>query len=367
MLPPLLCIGQFCSAEGAGKMDINRVNPLQDRRWKQLLQTHPAASVFRTPAWLDALRRTYGYEPVAFTTSSPSEPITDAIVFCRVQSWLTGSRLVSVPFADHCQTLFCSDEGRHKLTEFLPNIPEQEHCDYIELRLLDPAKVSANFHSSLARSATFAYHWLDLRPEAAVLYSHFHKSCFQRKIKRAEREGLAYATGTSDAMLQNFYRLLVMTRRRHGVPPQPLAWFRNLRDCFDEAFQLRMALLEKRPIAGIITLQHNNTVVYKYGGSDASFHKLGAMPFLFWQTIQQAKSQGATELDLGRSDSDRLGLIAFKDHMGAASKALTYFRHPAEAAQTAGLGRLMRNQHVAAHLPNALLKAAGNFLYRHIG
>src|SRR5207302_89826 len=148
------------------------------------------------------------------------------------------------------------------------------------------------------------------------------------KIRRAERERLAYATGSSDAMLRQFYALLVMTRRRHGVPPQPLAWFDNLRDCFGEALQVRVALFKERPVASIITLKHNNTVTYKNGGSDANFHNLGAIPFLVWQTIQDAKGAGATVLDLGRSDADGMGLIAFKDHMGAASRPLAYYRYP---------------------------------------
>jgi CelD/BcsL family acetyltransferase involved in cellulose biosynthesis len=347
-------------------MDISRINPLQDRRWEQLLQANPGASVFHTASWLEALRRTYGYEPVAFTTSSPSDPITNAILFCRVRSWLTGSRLVSVPFADHCQPLLECDKSRDELANFLPFITEQEHCDYIELRLLDPEALSPVSHG-LARSATFAYHWLDLRPDAALLYSRFHKSCFQRKIRRAEREALAYATGSSDAMLRQFYALLVMTRRRHGVPPQPLAWFQNLRDCFGDALQIRVAVFKERPIASIITLAHKNTVTYKYGGSDAGFHNLGAMPFLFWQTIQDAKAAGATDLDLGRSDTDGLGLIAFKDHMGAASRPLAYYRYPADAARPARLAGLMNYQKIAARLPSVVLKAAGNFLYRHIG
>src|SRR5207248_6328452 len=101
---------------------------------------------------------------------------------------------------------------------------------------------------------------------------------------------LAYVSGRSDAMLQQFYELLVMTRRRHGVPPQPLAWFRNLRDCFGEVFKIRVTSLNQRPIASIITLHYKKSVVYKYGGSNAAVHALGAMPFLFWQTILEAKS-----------------------------------------------------------------------------
>ena len=120
----------------------------------------------------------------------------------------------------------------------------------------------------------------------------------------------------------------------------------------------------------MLTLQYKTTVVYKYGCSDAAFHRFGAMPFLFWQTIQRAKAEGAAEFDLGRSDVDDWGLIAFKNHMGAAATPLSYYRYPAISAAPAILSGFMRHRKVSAvsaHLPSVLLRAAGNFLYRHIG
>ena len=350
-------------------MEIYRIDPIQDHRWEQFLQTHPGASVFHTPAWLNALRGTYGYEPAVFSTSAPTHPIRSGLAFCRVQSWLTGSRLVSVPFADHCQPLFNASEDGRSLAAFLPRLVEQEHCDYVEVRLLTPEALGPT-QNGLARSATFLHHALDLRPPLPALFDRLHKSCFQRRIRRAEKEGLTYAEGTSDSLLRQFYSLLVLTRRRHGVPPQPLAWFRNLRDCFGDAIKIGVASKNSRPIASMLTLQYKTTVVYKYGCSDAAFHRFGAMPFLFWQTIQRAKAEGAAEFDLGRSDVDDWGLIAFKNHLGAAATPLTYYRYPAISAAPAILSGFMQHRKVSAvfaHLPSVLLRAAGNFLYRHIG
>jgi len=350
-------------------METYRIDPIQDHRWEQFLQTHPGASVFHTPAWLNALRGTYGYEPAVFSTSAPTHPIRSGLAFCRVQSWLTGSRLVSVPFADHCQPLFNANEDGCSLTAFLPRLVEQEHCDYVEVRLLTPEALRPT-QNGLARSATFLHHSLDLSLPLPALFDRLHKSCFQRRIRRAEKEGLTYAEGTSESLLQQFYSLLVLTRRRHGVPPQPLAWFRNLRDCFGDAIKIGVASQDSRPIASMLTLQYKTTVVYKYGCSDAAFHRFGAMPFLFWQTIQRAKAEGATEFDLGRSDVGDWGLIAFKNHLGAAATPLTYYRYPAISAAPAVLSGFMHHRRVSAvfaHLPSVLLRAAANFIYRHIG
>ena len=71
--------------------------------------------------------------------------------------------------------------------------------------------------------------------------ANLHKDSIQRKIRRAEREGLRCEEGTGDTLLDDFYRLLEMTRRRHHLPPQPKKWFQNLVSCFGDALKIRVA------------------------------------------------------------------------------------------------------------------------------
>src|SRR2546428_12575093 len=86
-------------------MPVYEIDPLHDPNWTALVESHPGPSIFHTREWLDALRRTYKYKPRAFTTSAPGSVLSNGIVFCQVNSWLTGSRLVSLPFSDHCDPL----------------------------------------------------------------------------------------------------------------------------------------------------------------------------------------------------------------------------------------------------------------------
>ena len=52
-------------------MSIYALDPLQDPRWPEFLEQQSSASVFHSRGWLAALQRTYGYEPIAYTTSPP--------------------------------------------------------------------------------------------------------------------------------------------------------------------------------------------------------------------------------------------------------------------------------------------------------
>ncbi len=348
-----------------GSMHIREIDPIHDPAWLDLVERHPRASVFHTPGWLGALRRTYGYEPVALTTSPPAQELANGVVFCRVSSWVTGCRIVSVPFTDHCEPLV--DDGKQ-----LRCILEAAHGEwngdgwkYIEIR---PTDFDLSGFPDLSKSQTFCFHRLDLLPSLEELLRGFHKDCVRRKIQRAEREGLVYEEGRSEALLEKFYRLLVLTRQRHLLLPPPLAWFRNLIACMGDTLKIRLACKDGQPVASILTLSYKATLVYKYGCSDRRFSELGGTQLLFWKAIQEAKRNGLRELDMGRSDWDNLGLIRFKNRWGAARSTLTYWRYGSVATEFANIGWSAQIARlICGHMPHDLLTRAGSILYRHVG
>jgi CelD/BcsL family acetyltransferase involved in cellulose biosynthesis len=344
-----------------------RIDPLQDGRWPELLQRHPNASVFHGRPWLECLRRTYGYEPLAFTTAAEREPLMNAIVFVRIRSWLTGSRLVSMAFADHCEPLADSASELTALLEGLRDAVAHENCKYVELRPSPDRAGETALFANFVNCAAFHHHTLDLRFTPDELFDRMHKSCMQRKIRRAGQEGLTYEEGRSEEFLRAFYALLVRTRRRHGVPPQPFIWFRNLAECLGGAMKIRVVFKRARPIASMVTLQYNKTLLYKYGASDERYHAMGGMPLLFWRAMQDAKTIGAEEFDLGRCDLDNVGLCEFKRHLGAQCRSLSYYRYPREAASTGMSRARVLVSKLCASLPNPLCVAAGHLLYRHAG
>ena len=88
-------------------MQLHTLDPMIDRRWDDLVASHAKASVFHQSGWLRVLAKTYGYRPVVLTsTPAVTCRFRTAVVFCEVKSWITGSRLVSLPFADHAEPLF---------------------------------------------------------------------------------------------------------------------------------------------------------------------------------------------------------------------------------------------------------------------
>lgn len=344
-------------------------HPLRDLRWRRFVDRRPDSSVFHTSGWLQALSETYGYEPVVYTTSPPGTELADGIVACSVRSLLTGSRAVSLPFSDHCNPLI---DGGSALKSIIGHIKEslgRERWKYFELRPRSSDSALQWPEMQLSHTEHYLQHAIDLRPDLGTLFRNLQKSSVQRKIRRAEREHLEYEEGRSERLLRRFYDLMILTRRRHGLPPQPLVWFRNLIRILQDKIKIRMASKDGIAVASILTISHQRSLVYKYGCSDSKFHNLGGMALVLWRAIQDGKESGAVEFDLGRSDATNAGLIAFKENWGGKPSSLDYFRYSGHH-QTGASGSHWRRRAVEAvfaRMPSPLLTAAGRLLYPHIG
>jgi len=345
------------------------IDPLIDRRWEELVQRHPRASVFHSSAWLKALSRTYQYQPIAYTTSPADQKLENAIVLCRIQSWLTGRRLVSLPFSDHCEPLVDAREDLDAIMAALEQDSREWDLRYIELRPLQQLEIGTSLHHS---TVPYTFHQLDLAPGLPTLFANCHKNSTQRKILRAEREGLRYREGSTEEFVEHFYGLHTITRKRHRRPPQPRKWFVNLIDCFGDALKIRVAFKGNRPLAAVITIRHKGTMVYKYGGSDPLFNHLGSMHLLLWAAIEEAKAADLQSFDFGRTDADQKGLITFKKRWGTTQSDLVYSRYAhsqdvAHMFEASGSWKSKVARHLLSRMQPGILSVVGRALYRHVG
>ena len=220
------------------------IQPLLDRRWPELIARHPASSVFHTAAWLRALQATYGFTPLAVTTSAPGRELESALLFCSVQSWITGHRLVALPYSDHCDPLL--DHGRlQDLVDWARMQCDQRHYRYIELR---PRQAMPS--NGLFPARRFAFHMLDISPAEHDLFASLDRKSLQNRIRHASEQGLVYEHGCSESLIQKWYGLVLLTRKRYQLPPQPITWFRNLLTSFREQAAVHILSNNDHPIGG---------------------------------------------------------------------------------------------------------------------
>ncbi len=346
-------------------MSLYTLDPIIDRRWDDLVASHPLASAFHQKGWLKAMAMTYGYHPIVITSTLPRERLSDGIVFCEIDSWITGKRAVSLPFSDHTDPLFGQNRTSSELAEWIRAECKHQNLRYIEVR---PYLWKADSEGLFTPGDSYWLHTLSLEPSLERIFCGLHKDCVQRRIRKAERERLSYEMGNSEQILDEFYRLFTMTRKRHQLPPQPRAWFRNLAACMSTGMTVRMARHEDVPIAAILTLSFGHTVVYKYGCSDEKYHHLAGMPYLIWNMIVESKTEGIEQIDFGRSDLDDEGLIKFKDRFGTSRSRLTYLRYtPQGVDKDAHRLKMLALRRIYSVLPDVISTPVGKLLYRHVG
>jgi CelD/BcsL family acetyltransferase involved in cellulose biosynthesis len=348
-------------------MTVYKIDPLTDLRWQELAARHTCASVFHSSGWLRALQLTYGYEPVAYTLSSPRSELANAVVFSRIRSWATGRRLVSLPFSDHCEPLVDRDVDAAEILSHVCWEAPRNGDRFVEIRPVAFGCEMLHSQIGFQVSKSSILHRMDLRPTLDYLYRSLDKHSLQQRIRRAERERLEYKEGRSEELLRMFFDLLLKTRRKHRLPPQPIAWFRHLINFLGEHLQIRVALKGDCPVAAIMTLVWNDTLVYKYGCSDPQFNNLGGSAMALWRAIQSAKAGDLSWFDLGRSDADNPGLLTFKDHWGAKRSTLCYWRYPATGSSSHVDWGERVGGHFFKRMPDRILAMAGRLLYRHIG
>lgn len=347
---------------------VNTVDPLSDSRWAELVARHPRSSIFHQRGWLEALARTYGYQPVVFTTSPRNSVLKNGLLCCQINSWLTGSRLVSLPFSDHCEPICDSPEEMISLIGGCQAFLDARPRRYLEVRPIRDDFGRACSEAGFGPVGRYFLHVMDLREDLEAIFRNLDKDSVQRRVQRAERAGLVEKCGNSQDLLREFYGLFVITRGRHHLPPPPFVWFQNLVQCLGNALEIRVAYNDGSPIAAILTLRFRQIAYFKYGCSDARFNKFGATPWLLWRAVTAAKGNGALAFDLGRTQEENAGLLAFKDHWVRDHQRLTYWRFPGGPSLDKADGwKLKFAKRVFSYMPKRLLATSGKLIYRHIG
>ncbi len=333
-----------------------------DPRWIDLTVRDPDANIFHHPAWLALLTASYGYKPFVVATVTPDGELDTGLPFMEVNSPLKGRRWAALPFTDHCMPLSCSPSGLDRLSTQLGALAAQPGQPMIELRGY------ALKHPLGQKSDEYAFHLLDLRPDADSLLRGMH-TMHRRNIRAARSAGVRVSQGTSAEHMEQFYRLHLLTRRKQGVPVQPRRFFRLMRETLLEQGLgfIQLAYHQDRCVAAAVFLHWQKTLTYKYGASDPSALNLRPNNLLFWDAIEWGHQHGYERFDMGRSDIENTGLRTFKSRWGAEESQLTYVTLSAQPVSHSNGTWMELMNTVIHHAPTWVCRLSGELLYKYVG
>jgi hypothetical protein len=325
--------------------------------------SHPSGSVFHSSSWARVLAESYGYG-FRYLMATRNGGISALLPVMEVDSRLTGRRGVALPFSDYCDPFFPEGEDFQDAWSRLIAQGGKAGWKSIELRCREALPVS------VPPSSTFLHHLLDLGEGEGSLYRNLRGS-IRRNIRKAERMGVTITISGSDNAVAEFCRLNGMTRREHGLPPQPVRFFRSLHEHILKRNRGFVVLAHFRGscIGGALFLNFGDRAYYKYGASDRRAHHLRANNLVMWEAIRSLARKGFRSLCLGRTESDNEGLRRFKNGWGARQGIILYYRYDLGERRFVRSRSMSTGWHNAVfrNLPLSISRAVGAVLYRHFG
>lgn len=336
---------------------------LDYEKWDAFVISHPEGTIDHHSAWLNVLTKTYGHKPFCITLESNRGEIQGVIPFLAVESFLTGKRLVSLPFTNSCDPILPETQGEELIDFAIQRYP---NLDYIELKFLN---TPADLFSNLKRTNFYLTHILNLETEQEELLKSFHYTCVRQRINRARRNNLRFRISDLENDMRKFYQLLTGVRRKHGLPPQPYAFYRNMWRFLRPPGFLKLAVVENEAkiIAAALLVKFKDKFHLQYSCFDYNYKKLSPNQMLIWECIKLAHREGARYFDFGRTAWTNQSLIDFKDRWATKRYPLTYYYYPKDKAGvgSSGHGRKILTA-LNRHLPKSILQLEGRLLYPHM-
>lgn len=340
--------------------DLTIIEP-HNGHWLSLVEADPQASIFHHPVWMELLAECYGFRPFVAAVYGHNGQIAAGLPFMEVNTVLSRRRWVALPFSDHCAPLHRDPASLRQLVDGLASLAYQSSTLDIEIRW-------AIDHRAAKSHSDHVLHVLELGDEAGAVASRFHRM-HSRNIDIALKKGVRVELGNTAEHVETFYRLHVDTRRRQGIPVQPVKFFRLLaRRLIEPGLgYVLLAYFGSECVAASVYLHWNRTLTYKFGASQDDSLSLRPNNLLFWEAIRWGCEQGYTTLDMGRTGIENTGLRDFKSRWGAQETPLTYsVLSPRDARFTSDGGLLMPvMQGIIRKSPKWVCRAIGELLYRH--
>jgi CelD/BcsL family acetyltransferase involved in cellulose biosynthesis len=274
----------------------------------RFLATQADARCYHAPAWLNALTEGFGYRDSTRYAVSDGD-LVGLLPMVRRRGLRGQNECVALPFSHQVPLLACDASVIARLTEAA--------LDLAPRLVVRDAVDSATSGQRIDSGSVTA--WVDLRGGYKEVSQRF-SSMARRGVRKAVQERIEVALATDADAVDQFYELLIETRRRQGVPIYPRGFLHAVRRHFGpDASRLWLARDQGCVVAGLWLLLFQGHVLYAFGASRSASDGLRKRPnnLLFDRVIASLCDEGYPTFDLGSAHRDNAGLIAFKQGWGA--------------------------------------------------
>jgi len=300
-----------------------------EQKWQKFVHNSKEGTICHLLEWRDVLRGTYNYRPF-YLIAKDNGTVKGILPLFRVKSFITGNRLVSLPFSSIAGPIATSEEAMRKLIGFAEKKITDLGYNYLELKLQHTLPENLVKESGMILDTSCASFLLELTNDPKDIWTKLHKNSIRRAVNKAIRTSITVRTADTIEDMLSFYNLNIFTRKKHGSPPQSLEFFKSMWWNLNgkEFMKLSLAEYDGKVIAGIILFTFGDTIWYAYGASDDKYLKYRPNNLLLWRAIEWGCINGYKYFDFGRVSPDNRGLMDFKSRWGTQKYKLSYYYYP---------------------------------------
>ncbi len=348
---------------------ISIVDPFHEESVETYLNNHPEASLFHSVDWARVLTLSYHQlKPRFLVVTNKKDQVRGVLPLFKVESPITGQRLVSLPFTLYAGALADLPEVEQLLYQNAIEYLRVYNAQYLEIRTTRPYLPQKQFK----HISSYVNHVLDLQGELGVIYKRFSRSNVRQHLQKLEKLPVKVTARQDREALKIFYRLYLFTRKKIGLPPQPFSFFKFMREVLVPKGKMNIYLAESngRFIGTILVLYSRQVVHMEYSGIDYNAMELKPTFALFWQVIQDAHARRFRSVEFGGSPISHQTLRRFKNHWGAREEPLYHHFYP-EVRGISGRWEKKNGtqfiQKIVRLTPQPVLSQMGKIIFRHLG
>ena len=359
---------------------VRELLPEEQVMWDDYVTMHPDAGPYHRTAWLEAVRRAYGFSSLALGYWRDGGligvlPLVRHVVPTRK------AVLTSLPFCDFGDALGDSPEDVALLREYAL---ASARCAGERLDLRRPVysvsggkerhKGDWEGHSDKARQTYQGGGKVLMRlplPESAEALWQSFRSKLRSQVNRPVKSGMVCQSGDKE-LLDAFYRVYVHNMRDLGSPPHARGWFDQVLCCFGgDARVFVVHEASGQPVAASLLLLNGKTATVPWASSLRKWNSQSPNMLLYWTMLEYAAQKGCGMFDFGRSTPGE-GTYHFKAQWGARPVELHWERYQPDGSVEiiSTSNRISRSRELAEmcwqRLPVAVSTLAGTALRRYI-
>lgn len=294
---------------------------LSPNSWNNFIKNHPNASVFHRWEW-GGLADLYGHERF-YLLAKEGDEVVGVLPLVFIKSFLFGRQLISLPFCEYGGPLAGRAETAAALVRRGLEIAKDHRAESVELRgvssQLCPVVEDWGF-KPLEKNVTFK---LDLALGKEAVWKGCEGGRVRTAVRKAEKKGARLVEAADVEDVEDYYRLRLITEKRHGSPPHSFDFFKKIWEgFFDQGLmKLNFAEYQGQRVAAIIFFPFQDKILYWSSVAADAARKLEAQTFLVWKAIEWGCENGYKTFDMGRTRRGT-GVYNYKKSFGTFEEPL---------------------------------------------